>query len=125
LGTSRGADEVTLSRNGAKSRTHGRELRLTGTMAKTRADQTRQPRADLERQLNACRREIAQARKHLVEAQEEQSATSEVLRMISTSPTEIQPVLDAVGEKAARLCGECGDLPPGGRPPPVGSFILG
>jgi len=74
-------------------------------MAKTRADQTRQPRADLERQLNACRREIAQARKHLVEAQEEQSATSEVLRMISTSPTEIQPVLDAVGEKAARLCG--------------------
>jgi C4-dicarboxylate-specific signal transduction histidine kinase len=94
-----------LSRKGAKSRRHVRKLRLTGTKAKTRVGRTRRRRADLERQLKACRREIAQARKHLVEAQEEQSATSEVLRMISTSPTEIQPVLDAVGEKAARLCG--------------------
>ena len=93
-----------MSRKGTKSRTHGRKLRLTGTKAKTRVGRTRQPRADLEQQLKTCRREIAQAREQLVEALEEQSATSEVLRIISNSPTEIQPVLDAVGEKAARLC---------------------
>jgi transcriptional regulator with GAF, ATPase, and Fis domain len=104
IGASPGADEVILSRKGAKSRTHGRKLRLTGTKAKTRAGQTRQPRADPEQQLKTCRREIAQAREQLVEALEQQTATSEVLRIISNSPTEIQPVLDAVGENAARLC---------------------
>ena len=93
-----------MSRKGAKSRTHARKLRLTGTKAKTRVGRARQPRADPEQQLKTCRREIAQARAHLVKALVEQSATSEVLHIISNSPTEIQPVLDAVGEKAARLC---------------------
>jgi len=44
------AMEVTLSRKGAKSRTHGGKLRLTRTKAKTRVGRTRQPRADLEQQ---------------------------------------------------------------------------
>jgi len=94
------AMEVTLSRKRAMSRTRGRKLQLTG--AKARVGRPRKTRADLEQQLKACRREIAQARERLVEAMKQQTATSGMLRLISTSP--IQSVLDAVAENAARLC---------------------
>jgi GAF domain-containing protein/HAMP domain-containing protein len=36
---------------------------------------------------------------------EQQTAISEILRVISSSPTNVKPVLDAVAERAAQLCG--------------------
>ena len=76
----------------------GDELEALGDQFNSMAAQLKESYAGLERKVEERTHE-------LTESLEQQTATAEILRVISSSPTDVQPVFDAVLASGVRLCG--------------------
>jgi GAF domain-containing protein len=61
--------------------------------------------ARLFQELDARNAELHESNRQVTDALEQQTATANVLRVIASSPTDVQLVLDTVAESALRLCG--------------------
>src|SRR3990170_2335202 len=72
-------------------------------VSKKRCPSLKETNAKLALENKELRRKLQARDRDLTQALEQQTATSEILRVIASSPTDIQPVLDVVAENAARL----------------------
>ena len=86
----------TIRRRPAKTR-HGKTTKPKRNNAPTPVRRRNSSVADLQEQVIFLARELAKAREQL-------AATSEILRVISSSPGELEPVFQAMLANAVRIC---------------------
>ena len=75
----------------------------TGDELETLADQFNTMAARLKDSYAGLERKVDERTRELTETLEQQTATSEILSVISNSPTNVQPVFDAIVQSALRL----------------------
>src|SRR5262245_33045302 len=70
----------------------------------TKKSRSKSQHASLQKADGKLVRENKELKRERDESLEREAATSDILRMIARSPAELQSVLDAIAERAARLC---------------------
>jgi signal transduction histidine kinase len=76
----------------------------TGDELETLANQFNRSAAALEESYATLEQRVVDRTRELTESLEQQTATAGILRVISSSPTDVEPVLQAVADAAAGLC---------------------
>ena len=76
----------------------------TGDELEALADRFNRMTAQLRESYAGLERKVEERTRELKNSLDQQTAISEILRVISSSPTDVRPVLDAVAERAAQLC---------------------
>src|SRR5262245_13413978 len=76
----------------------------TGDELETLADQFNSMAGQLQESYANLEQKVETRTRELTETLEQQTATSEILRVISSSPTDVRPTFDAIARSATRLC---------------------
>jgi signal transduction histidine kinase len=91
-------------RIGAGDLGHRLEVR-SGDEIETLAEQFNRMTSQLRESYANLEQKVEERTRELSKSLEQQTATSEILHVISSSPTDVQPVFDVIVERAVRLCG--------------------